>query len=167
MSFLKRTKRIVLFFRRKRKELKESITHPRPSLKGGMQPLLLVALSLRYARGIKAPAWIQRLRVASRLAIYGSPRRGTGFASHTKTLMKEVFLRNQLKPLCRGLGVAIFFGSFSSVVRRNEQTLLVLFKKDIFHRRKEVNFGIKGGCPFFLLNIWKFGKMCVNLHQIS
>ena len=121
MSFLKRTKRVVLFFRRKRKELKESITYPRPSLKGGMQPLLLVALSLRYARGIKAPAWIQRLRVASRLAIYGSPRRGTGFASHTKTLMKEVVLRNQLKPLCRGLGVAIFFGSFSSVVRRNEQ----------------------------------------------
>ena len=34
-----------------------------------------VALSLRYARGIKAPAWIQRLRVASRLARYGSPDR--------------------------------------------------------------------------------------------
>ena len=27
----------VLFFRRKRKELKESITYPKPSLKGGMQ----------------------------------------------------------------------------------------------------------------------------------
>ena len=49
---------LVLFFRRKRKELKESITHPRPSLKGGMQPLLLVALSLRYAQTIKGLAWI-------------------------------------------------------------------------------------------------------------
>jgi hypothetical protein len=56
--FLKRTKRTVLFFWRKRKELKENITHPRPSLKGGMQPLLLVALSLRYAQTIKGLAWI-------------------------------------------------------------------------------------------------------------
>ncbi len=57
-SYAKGGNSIVLFFRRKRKELKESITHPRPSLKGGMQPLLLVALSLRYARTIKDPASI-------------------------------------------------------------------------------------------------------------
>ena len=41
-----------------RKELKETFPQPRPSPEGRMQPLLLVALSLRYARGIKAPAWI-------------------------------------------------------------------------------------------------------------
>ncbi|MEE3391929.1 MAG: hypothetical protein VZR28_12275, partial [Candidatus Cryptobacteroides sp.] len=54
-------------FRRKRKELKESITHPRPSLKGGMQPFLLVALSLRNAQTIKGLAWSRRLCVAGRL----------------------------------------------------------------------------------------------------
>jgi hypothetical protein len=37
--------------------------------------------------------------------------------------MERVSPRNKLKPLCRGLGVAIFFGSFSSVVRRNEQNI--------------------------------------------
>ena len=54
--FLMKWNSIVLFFRRKRKELKESITLPRPPLKGRMQPLLHVALSLRYARTIKGPA---------------------------------------------------------------------------------------------------------------
>jgi len=33
---------------------------------------------------------------------------------------RAVSARSQLKPLCRGLGVAVFFGSFSSAVRRNE-----------------------------------------------
>jgi len=39
--------------------------------------------------------------------------------------MKEVFLRNQLNPLCRGLGVVVFFGSFS-LRQRNEQALRAL-----------------------------------------
>ena len=36
--------------------IQRSITLPRPPLKGRMQPLLHVALSLRYARTIKGPA---------------------------------------------------------------------------------------------------------------
>ena len=47
--------------------------------------------------------------------------------------MEEVFLRNQLKPLCRGLGVAVFFGSFSSAVRRNERMVkgFALFRRSL------------------------------------
>jgi len=40
------------------KKNQRDITHPRPSLKVGMQPLLLVALLNRYARTIKGPAYI-------------------------------------------------------------------------------------------------------------
>ena len=32
---------------------------------------------------------------------HGSPRRGTGFASHTKTFMERVFPRNKLKASCQ------------------------------------------------------------------
>ena len=101
MSFLKRTKRIVLFFRRKRKELKESITHPRPSLKGGMQPLAFprsLKLAPSHPRSLvatrpqprgKTPRCFQVLDIPAFAAIkrrpathsrrnHGEPRRGKG-----------------------------------------------------------------------------------------
>ena len=54
-------------------------------------------------------------------AIYGAPRRGTGFARHTKTLTKRVFPRRQLHPLHIGRGLGRVDASFSSFLRAEEK----------------------------------------------
>ena len=53
---------------------------------------------------------------------YREPRRGKGSRAIPKPWWRAVSARNQLHPPLKGaLGVAVFFGSFSSAVRRNEQ----------------------------------------------
>jgi len=69
------------------------------------------------------------IQCASRYTIKSLPE-GRKLCKLYQNFDEEGFPRSQLRPLCRGLGVAVFFGSFSSAVRRNEQDPFGSFRKE-------------------------------------